>query len=480
MSFLISFLLGAVAAACLPHAGWAGFVVDITPWSFPVFAVAIFYLYRQIRTATNGRGAGFAYAYLWAFGYFVVGLNWVGNAVLVDGNPYACAWPLALIGLPLILAIFLAVVMGVTARWVRRLAPAPSVIVFVALFTLAELARGHLFTGFPWNLPGMYWSETLPMFQSLAVFGIYGLTFFTILWAVVLGAVVTRIMRPWSPLPVGVAVIFLALLVWGQARLSAPPAPLPVDIVMVQANIPQSERMNPMHLTHHVRDHVQLSEAAATADMKRPVIIIWPETVVPPSYVDDPGFQSAAYYVLGHYPSGSALVTGAVTTKDGEFYNSIIAYQSSYHLPDINTAQAQILYHKYHLVPFGEYIPFKNYIPLAPVAQFDNMAAGSGPQTVTIPGIVPFRPLVCYEVIFPGAVYNNRGNEQWILNVTNDAWYGNSPGPYQHLAAARARAIERGLPLVRVAGTGISAVFDALGRELARIPYGARDAVWVK
>jgi apolipoprotein N-acyltransferase len=476
---LISFGAGILAAASLPQAGWTNFIYDLTPWSFPLYALAVYWLYRQISEPYL-----IIHAYLWASGYFLFGLSWVGNALLVGGNPYAWAWPLAVIGLPLLLSFFLAIILVVLRGPLMRASSNWRPLVFAAAFTLAELARGYLFTGFPWNLPAMYWSETLVVFQILSLIGPYGLSFLTILWAVVLGDVLQRLApRAWpgglsqnkdgtlGPSPRGYAAPLLILgltIIYGAFALNMPAAATtPLSVVMVQANIPQSEKWNADHFPDHFYRHIELSQA--TQAPTGPTMIIWPETALPPSYVDDTIVRGEIKKLLATYPKGSTLVTGALRVHQDKFYNAVIAYDQ--------TGTPSPLYDKYHLVPFGEYMPFQKYIPFGPVAAFENMSAGDGPRTVTTGTLPPFRPLVCYEVIFPAALTHNAGPERFILNVTNDAWYDHAPGPYQHLAAARARAIERGLPLVRVAGTGISAAFDAQGRLLGQIGYNQAGAI---
>lgn len=462
-SAALSFGAGILAAAALPQAGWIDTMWNLTPWSFPLFAASLYTLYRSLDHKR------FVPAYLWAFGYFTFGLNWIGNALLIDGNDYAWAWPFALVGLPAVLSLYLPLCFMLANRLQIKSTP----LTFAALFALAEGARGYLFTGFPWNLPAYFWSDTLIVFQTLALVGPYGLTFLTLWWGVSL------IHHIRSPRKMIAPILTLALvLTYGGYRLYAPiqTDPSRLNIVLVQPNIPQSEKWDGTKAPAHFETHLTQSLNAAYGSI-HPTAIIWPEAALPPSYVYDDAVRASIHNMLSHYPPGSVLFTGAVYSggrrSDPSFYNGIIAYTAT-------DPQTFAIYAKHHLVPFGEYIPFQRYIPLAPVAQFDNLNAGDGPRTVVpsqiaadtpITTIPPFRPLVCYEVIFSSILQHNRGDERWILNVTNDAWYGHSPGPYQHLGQARARAIERGLPLVRVASTGISAVFDPHGRLTTNLKY---------
>jgi apolipoprotein N-acyltransferase len=460
---VLSFFMGILAASTMPHAGWVNLTWNLTPYSFPVFALSLYVLYQQTwTTESKSLRTIFARTYIWAFGYFLFGLNWVGNALLIDGNNFLWAWPFAVLGLPFLLSFFWAVPVTLARRF--NIAPTP--LAFAATLALAELARGYLFTGFPWNLPGYFWSDTLMVFQVLSLIGPYGLTFLTLWWGV---SACTHIKTPRRlVLPTAV---FAAVLAFGLVRLNtpAPNSNAPhFNIVMVQPNIPQSEKWDGQKAPEHFETHLRLGINAAK-ESTHPTAIIWPEAALPPSYVDDDAVRGAINRMLSFYPPGSALLTGAVYTAPPEqekFYNGIVAYTEH---------KTQKAYAKFHLVPFGEYIPFQRFIPVGPVAEFDNLTPGPGPETVTVGTLPPFRPLVCYEVIFPAAIYKNRGNAQWILNVTNDAWYGHSPGPYQHLAQARARTIESGLPLVRVAGTGISTTIDPYGRYVASLPYNTQD-----
>lgn len=475
-AYATSFGAGVVAALCLPHAGITNFVVDLTPWNIPIFLASIGVLYSsQFRDKTptdssraKGGRQAFLHAYLWAFGYFFMGLSWIGNALLINSNPYTWAWPLAILGLPALLALFLGFSFGFGHALLKPRATAPTPLIFATLFTFAEYARGHLFTGFSWNLPGMYWSNTLVVFQSLSIIGIYGLTFLTV-W-IAAGITDTIIFKRSSRLTsiIGICVSATILYV-GVYHLNQPTPPTTITqhIVMVQANIPQSERFDPDLMADHFYRHLGLSERPTDLP-DQPTLILWPETILPPSYIDAPPVKSAIHQLLATYPMGSALLTGAVTVAGTDraptYSNGLIAYQNNHATVDV--------YQKRHLVPFGEYIPYQKYIPLSPVARFENLTPGTGPTTVTIPGHVPFRPLICYESAFGGEVITRLDPARWIFVLTNDAWYGNSPGPYQHFAEARARAIETGLPVVRIAVTGVSGAFDAQGRIITTLSYG--------
>lgn len=466
---LLSLTLGIVASASLPHAGWLGFVYDITPYSFASFAISVGGLFTLITTFPITRGAVFARTFAWSFGYFLFGLNWVGNALLIPGNDFVWAWLFAFIGLPFLLSFFLGTVFTLFFSLLIRTPERLKLPLFATLFTGAEFLRGHLFTGFPWILPAMFWSETLPVFQSIATIGIYGLTFFTILWAGTLGLICLR-KTPVFSFPVFISLLTASLMIF----ISAPPpenskTPVrKVQIVMVQANIPQSEKWNGEKMADHFYTHLDLSAYGPDITPDLPAMIVWPETTLPPSFLRSPHVSTMIKGLLSHYPPESILITGALrddrTPEGPVYYNSVVAY-------DRNNGP-QIVYDKHHLVPFGEYIPFQKHIPIGPIAGFDGLKAGTGPVTVTLPNLPSFSPLVCYEILFSKQIVAyDKNTPQLIINVTNDGWYGNSPGPYQHLMEARARAIEEKIPVVRVAGTGISAIYNGTGELVNWLTY---------
>jgi apolipoprotein N-acyltransferase len=463
------FLAGAAAALSMPDSGIGPYNFNFSPWSFPVFAFSLGALFLNIRGSNTGFQAASA-AYVWALGYFTLGLSWVGNALLIDGNPYAWAYPLALIGLPALLSLFHAFVFGLTHRFLKCSNEWQSALLFVALFTLAECARGTLFTGFPWLLPGMYWSNTAEIFHGLALVGIYGLTLLTLFWALSL-VLLCRLTK--GSMGMGAASILSAGLIYADATILAAPAneiETPLQVVLVQANIPQAEKWDGSRMADHFYTHIALSRRPV--DLKdQPTVIIWPETAIPPSLVNAPVAIDQIRNLLATYPKNSVLLAGALLYDDSGptpgYTNSAVIYDQ--------TGAIISRYDKAHLVPFGEYIPFQKYVPLGPVAQFEGLKPGPSPAQLEAPGILPFVPFICYEVIFPGTTKSLK--PRWLVNLTNDSWYGDTAGPRQHLALARARAVETGLPMVRVAGTGISAIIDTNGRVIQSLPFDKAGAI---
>ncbi|HNQ92082.1 MAG TPA: apolipoprotein N-acyltransferase, partial [Alphaproteobacteria bacterium] len=214
------------------------------------------------------------------------------------------------------------------------------------------------------------------------------------------------------------------------------------------------------------RDLLTIVRADAKLSPKGPNpvrVLVMPETAITYHHLDTPQAVEAMRGALMHFREPTYVLTGALLKDTHGYHNSLVALDQDVH---------QIFsFDKFHLVPFGEYIPFQKYIPIGPITNFSGFVEGPGPRTVMLDDIPPFSPLVCYEVIFPGEVTSdNPQRPEWIVNVTNDAWYGVSAGPYQHLAHAIYRAIEEGVPVVRSANTGVSAVVDPYGRLVTVTP----------
>ncbi|MCA8929448.1 MAG: apolipoprotein N-acyltransferase, partial [Alphaproteobacteria bacterium] len=261
----------------------------------------------------------------------------------------------------------------------------------------------------------------------------------------------------------------LLVLAWGGGALrlaGATDATVPgVRLRLVQPDIPQREKWRTDLRAAHFRKHLALSEGAAAAGVTQ---IIWPEAATPFLLLETPDALRAAATVV---PPGGALITGTPRRIDATHYgNAVVALD--------DRGRPVAVYDKHHLVPFGEYVPLREWLPLERLAQGrGDFTPGPGAQTLVVPGAPSLSPLVCYEAIFPGAATDASDRPGWLLNVTNDAWFGASAGPHQHLAIARLRAIEEGLPMVRVANTGISAIIDPYGRILAHLPLDTEGVI---
>jgi apolipoprotein N-acyltransferase len=444
-NLILSFAAGALAAFAMPPTGF---------W-FTLF-ISLPALHCAVLSAKNKKVAFFA-GWLFGFGYFVISLSWIANALLVDGNPYLWAWPLAAAGLPALLSFFPALACLVTKRFMR-LDRLSGWFGFIGALALSEWLRGNIFTGFPWNLFGYTWVDHLPMIQSLYLSDVYMLTLLTMLWAF---APALLLLKSKSQRFMGVAIVLFTLLgnlAYGYASLNTAPSPATSDlnIRVVQPNIPQSEKWERSKTFGHFVRHLQLSKQAPAPD--GPVIVVWPETAVSFSLLQTPPAQIAMRDMLARLPVGSSLLTGYLRRDEeqGAYFNSLVEIDRSGAIKNV--------YDKHHLVPFGEYIPFQQWIPLKPIVQFQGFGRGDGPQTLESQQGIKFSPLVCYEIIFPGKSVKNSSSADFIVNVTNDAWYGKSAGPYQHLAISLYRAVENGIPVIRSANTGFSAVIDPYGK----------------
>ncbi len=421
----------------------------------PALLVAVPGLLVLIGSAPNWRGA-LLRGFVFGFAHHLVGLYWITDAILVEAARYWWLVPLAAPAVALVLAPFIAV-----ACLVARLAHPgwPRALALAGAWVLTDLLRQFIATGFPWNpwgadwaVPGQFGDVFL---QPAAWIGVPGLTLLTLLLAAT-PALGRRAMM------LGAA----GLALWagfGLWRLSVPPpsAP-PIEVVLAQGNVAQGQKWDralAVSIFEHYLDLTRqgVARARALAPGSTPVVV-WPELASPFLVASDPDARAAIAQAAG----GAPVLAGSVRFDANQRpRNSLVAV--------VGAGPPAAIYDKWHLVPFGEYSPA--WVPLAvQLVPGGGFAPGPGPRTLHVPGLPPVGALICYEAIFPAQVVDESDRPDWLVNVTNDAWFGNSAGPRQHLAAARLRAVEEGLPLMRAANTGISAAFDANGRELGRLP----------
>jgi apolipoprotein N-acyltransferase len=460
-----AFLLGALATVAMPP-------LSFTPALLVAFPGLVWLLDgsgRAWRAAFDGWWFG--------FGFFVAGLYWVAYALLTDASQFAWLIPFAVIGLPALLALFTALAASL-AHFLWQ-PGAMRVLALAVAWSAAEWLRGHALTGFPWNLVGYTWTWSDAMVQATSVLGIYGLSFLTVLVAASPAALATATARAnargW-PMPAFAAVLVAAGFVFGFLRLAAADNGVVagVEVRIVQANVAQSFKWDADQLPANVERHLALTRGPGIERMR---VVVWPETAMPYDLERDAALRSALGGLVG---PGALLVTGVPRFEldaEGRFLARI---WNSVAVLDASGAMVGA-YDKAHLVPFGEYVPLRSVLAslgVRAVTGFIDHTPGPGQRTLALPGVPPVSPLVCYEVIFPAAVTSD-SRPGWLLNVTNDAWYGDSAGPHQHFAMARVRAAEEGLPLVRAANTGISGVIDSYGRvraSLGLIETGVVDA----
>ena len=458
----IAFGLGAVSATALPP----GHALPLLLVSF----TGLVWLIHASRSPWRAAVAG------WWFGFahFLFSIYWIGAAMLTDPSRFGWMVAPAVIGLSAGFALFPAL-----AAFAARLPPLPiagRVLAFAITWTAAEWLRGNILTGFPMNLMGTVWMPSVGMIQSVAVVGVYGLSFVTVLAAAAPAALATpgtdeRPRRRRWLLPAVAFGLLAAIWVGGLARLALAPdhAPTEVTLRLVQANIDQSQKWEEGARAAGLAHHVVLSRGPGLDEAD---VVIWPETAVPFFMDESATLQS---FVSRAAPPGGYVIAGA-PRRTRSAGRTIAVWNSLHALSPAGAITAS--YDKHHLVPFGEYMPLRGIINLRALAAAGTVdsSPGPGPRTLSLPGLPPFSPLICYEAIFPGEVLADGAQPderpQWLLNVTNDAWFGHTAGPYQHFQASRLRAVEEGMPLVRAANTGISAVVDSYGRVVGRLGLG--------
>jgi apolipoprotein N-acyltransferase len=471
----LAILLGALSALALPP--W-----HLVPLIVPAFAGLLWLLDAAARSPRPLRAAAVT-SWLFGVGHFLVGVHWIVEPFLVNAARHGWLIPFALAGLAGGLALFPAVTGLITAALTRRFALAgiARALTFAVVWVFLEWVRSWLFTGFPWNLAGYVWAATPAVMQAAAVAGILGVSLMSVaaaaMPAALAGGAPDRGARAWIAVVLFTVIVPAAVWAGGAARLGAAPAYNPDDgagmvpgvrLRIVQANIPQRQKWQAELRAGHLRRHIALSQQPSA---QPPTHVIWPETAVPFFLATEESVRAAAAVAA---PRNGALITGAPRRSggrdDGNFWNAAHAI----------TGDGRIVasYDKAHLVPFGEYVPLRGVLPIDKLVPGQgDFSAGGGRQTITIPGLPPVSPLICYEAIFAGAVARRDARPGWLLNLTNDAWFGTFAGPQQHFAIAATRAVEEGLPMVRAANTGISAIVDPYGRPVVMLGLGVEGVI---
>ena len=449
--------------------------------AWPVLLITFPVMVWLIDGAGAGRWRGVPAAAMagWWFGlgYFVPGLYWIGYAFLVDASTFAWLLPFAVLGLPAYLALFTAFGFALARLiWTRD---ASRVIALASTLTLSEWLRGHVLTGFPWNAFGYALTEPLALAQTASLIGLWGLTFLSV--AIFASPAVlidgrSRGRRPWI-VPMLALLLLVAMAIFGTVRLMLHPTTnvAKVKLRIMQPNLQQDVRFNYAAKAEVMQKYLTLSDRASgpqSTGVRDASILIWPESAFP-FFLTREG--DAMAQIADLLPKGTVLITGAVRAPDLPPGTRITRAYNSIYVIDHDGSVLSV-YDKLHLVPFGEYLPFQNLMEKLGFVQLTKVQGGFIPgerrRTMEIPTAPRALPLICYEAIFPGDVVARDDRPGWIVNLTNDGWFGISTGPYQHLQQVRLRAIEEGLPAVRAANTGISAVIDPMGRIVARLGLG--------
>ena len=457
-AFLLALLAGAGAVAALPPLAWI-----VVFW--PAFSL----LFLLLESADERpHPARFRLLVGWGFGlgYFSAGLYWVAEAFLVDAATFGWMIPFVQTALGAGFGLFPAVAAWGAGFFPRR--PIARWLALAGTWTVLEWVRGWFLTGFPWNAAGSVWAAAPAFAQAAAWIGMFGLSWLTVLAATAPAAGFLGAFggRRGAVRGLAAALAIPALMgALGRARIpAAPVAEVPgIRLRLVQAAIPQREKWDPALRELNLMRQVVMSRDPGWENLTH---VIWPETASTFDLTHDPRHRALAADAA---PAKGFLLTGMLrTTPRGEplkLWNSVVALS--------HDGRIAALYDKTHLVPFGEYVPLPGWIPVAKLTHGRvDFTPGPGLVTLRLPGTPPLSPLVCYEIIFPARVADPADRPLWLLNLTNDAWFGTSAGPHQHLASAVLRAIEEGLPVVRAAGTGISAVVDPYGRITKSLPLG--------
>ncbi|WP_020177204.1 apolipoprotein N-acyltransferase [Methyloferula stellata] len=465
--------------------------VDVFPAMIVPMTIAVWLLDGSadagLRRAASLFSA-FGIGWWWGFGYFLASLWWLGAAFLVEADKFAWLLPLGVIGLPAFLAFFPALGFAL-ARLIWS--PGPGrILALAAGLSLSEWLRGHAFSGFPWNAFGMALGGNLVTAQFASVVGLYGLTVLTIAICAAPATLIDRHIRAafstrwFVRTPVGLALlVFMGLAIFGAIRLAPGTTPLVkgISLRIMQPNLAQDAKFRPENGPAILAHYLSLSDRStgpAHTGLADVSVLIWPESAFPFILSRTPQALAQIAAVLS---PNSVLVTGAAREEDlpadkdnpkphTVFFNAVQVVDKSGVILES--------YDKVHLVPFGEYLPFSTFLNKLGLRQFVHMPggfeAGSKHVILNVPGLPPVVPLICYEAIFPGDVMPSVPGERpgLLLNLTNDGWFGNTAGPYQHFAQARLRTIEEGLPLVRAANSGISAIVDPYGRVLSELSLG--------
>lgn len=461
---------------------------------FPVGIAAFSLMFLFLDKAEKNKEA-FLIGYWFGFGQFLFGFYWISISLFVDFEKFFWLLPFALFAIPGLMAIYIGFI-GLATNYLANFFKASKwqrLLLFSLTWLLFEWLRAFLFTGFPWNLIGYSFGFSNVLLQTASLFGVYGLsllavTFYSsgaLFFKLEKQQFKTDLSRSGTILFMVLMLVLLMVYFYGYCRLkSAKIEPITDQkIRLVQPNIKQDNQRGQERLYRTVVENIRLSTIKSLADVG---YVIWSESGVP--FIIDKSSNALLKEIAKAVPDNGFLISGAMRAdfkQDLDFkvvdriWNSIFVIDKS--------AQVVASYDKNHLVPFGEYVPLEKYIPF--VSKITDgggigFSVGDGLKTIKLSDSMPsFGPLICYEAIFPGRIIDDRLPPQFLLNLTNDAWFGNSSGPYQHFDMVKLRAIEYGLPLIRVANTGISALVDPYGRVVDKIDLnqqGFIDVVLMK
>ncbi len=423
---------------------------------------------------------GFKPGFFFGFGYFVAGLWWIGNAFLVEAETFAWALPIAVVAVPAVLALF----WGCATALARLFwfGEARRLFMLAGCLALFEYFRGFVATGFPWNAIGYAAYFNPQTMQTASVLGIYGVTAFVILVAALPIYLATEHSSS-SPKRYVLLFLWLALVTvhvgYGVWRLDSKQSGFVenVNLRLVQPAIDQAEKFDPKFEAELFQRYLDLSVTeAGDNNLSGVTHLIWPESAFPFLLTER---RDALSSIAAMLPEGTSLITGAARAESGSSEGNSLVFNSVYVIDDkgIIVSAAD----KVHLVPFGEYLPLQEIVESLGLEQLTQVQGGftaGNSRKLLSTGLGPsFLPLVCYEIIFSGDIWKQQIRPGWILNLTNDAWFGITPGPYQHERKAIVRGVEEGLPVVRAANSGVSGIYSAYGESVVRLELAERGVL---
>jgi len=438
---------------------------------FPLLFLSFFYLLISIEEKKLSKKQTFLKGWFFGFGHFVIGLYWICGSLLIEPLKYAWLVPFALILIPGAAAVYIGLV-TLSLNTIKEKFKIKDkfyiVLIFAIIWVIFEFLRTKLVSGFPWNLIGYVWCFSDIMIQTAFIFKIYGLSFLAIFIFSAFYVFTKKEKKNFKFIKLDKTyksylaiyiLVFLGVIFYGYFQLSnKKEVKLNSTFRLVQPSIEQKFKLNSGEKVNIILKHLELSKI----NNDKVDYIIWPESAIPFILQEN----STLVVELSKSLQNKILITGGLrgqikNNQIQKIWNSLFAIQNS---------TITDFYDKHHLVPFGEYIPFSQFLP----SFIKNMTYGnldfSRGQKDTIISVnnLKIKPLICYEIIFP-ALAKSKQDYDLIVNITNDAWFGNTSGPYQHLDAAKLRAVENRKPVLRVANSGITVVINPHGQIIDKI-----------
>ena len=421
----------------------------------PVYAVPVFALFLLFALLICDEAQDLKQAakigYVFGFGFFCGGFYWIANALLVDFVTFGWLYPFALVAPGAFFALFL-ILPFMVWHFLKNTTPWCKILSFASIIVLMEYVRCFLLTGFAWNMIGTMFGFSDILLQSASIVGTYGLSFLMTIMVLCLYA---GIQKKYISAVAVFLLISALMTAFGMYRLKNDDKPSDIAVRIVQPSIAQTLKWDQESLEDNLMDYINLSRKDGAENVR---FVLWGETATAFNPADSAYYQMLIKKAV---PKNGYLMTGLLRydEQNDALYNSMSVIDDE--------GQTVAFYDKNHLVPFGEYIPFRKFLPswVSPIAnQMADFAQGEKYKTIELTGLPKFGALICYEVIFPDEVINRRDKPQFLIVLSNDGWYGKSFGPYQHLLAAKMRAIEEGVTIVRAANNGISAVINPFGQ----------------